>query len=90
MSCEKSLSFMVYMYIIMFKSVHGIKPLQCCECVVAQPRSQGSLLPVPTERERENLGTRLVVALSVSFTVSSRGTAPVFTVLTQIGQILYK
>ena len=62
------------------------------ECVVAQPRSQYkcSLLPVPMEREREKLGTRLVVALSVSFTVSSRGATPVFTVLTQIGQIFYK
>ena len=60
------------------------------ECVVAQPRSQCPLLPVPTEREREKLGTRLVVALSVSFTVSSRGATPVFTVLTQIGQIFYK
>ena len=53
MSCEKSLSFMVYMYIITCKSVHGIKPLQCRECVVAQPRCQRSLLPVPKERERE-------------------------------------
>ena len=25
----------------------------------AQQRSQGSLLPIPAERERENLGTRL-------------------------------
>ena len=34
--------------------------------LVHQPRSQGSLLPVPTERvregRRENLGTRLVGA----------------------------
>ena len=69
---------MVYMYIITRKSVHGIKPLQC--------RPTG----VPTERERENLGTRLVVALSVSFTISNRGATPVFTVLTQIDQIFYK
>ena len=80
MSCEISLSFMVYMYIITCKSVHGIKPLQCRECVVAQSRSQRSLLPVPKERERENLGTGLVVALFVSFTISSRGTTPVFSV----------
>ena len=90
MSCEISLSFMVYMYIITCKSVHGIKPLQCRECVVAQSRSQRSLLPVPKERERENLGTRLVVALSVSFTIRNRGATPVFTVLTQIDQFFYK
>ena len=90
MSCEISLSFMVYMYIITCKSVHGIKPLQCRECVVAQSRSQRSLLPVPKERERENLGTRLVVALSVSFTIRNRVATPVFTVLTQIDQFFYK
>ena len=40
MSCEKSLSFMVYMYIIMCKFVRGIKPMQCRECVVAKPLSE--------------------------------------------------
>ena len=58
MSCEKRLSFMVYMYIITCKSVHGIKPLQCRECVVTQPRSQRSLLPVPKERGRERTWER--------------------------------
>ena len=40
MSCEKSLSFMVYMYIIMCKFVRGIKPMRCRECVVAKPLSE--------------------------------------------------
>ena len=41
MSCEKSLSFTVYMNIyIMCKFVRGIKPMQCRECVVAKPLSE--------------------------------------------------
>ena len=67
---------MLYKVVLTFESLdHGMKPngvaiqMKATEqhFPVVQPRSQGSLLPVPTEREREtlstgrreNLGTRL-------------------------------